>query len=58
MEKKSTRPQIVSAPAINKMLGTYDGKELRPFGQRPGAMDAYKLPSMFQGKTFLMGQFK
>lgn len=25
--------------------GKYDGKELRPFQGRPGAMDAYKLPS-------------
>jgi hypothetical protein len=24
---------------------TYDGAELRPFEGRPGAMDAYKLPS-------------
>lgn len=58
MEKKSTKPKIVPAPAINKMLGTYDGKELLPFAQRAGAMDAYKLPSMFQGKTFVRGQFK
>jgi len=25
--------------------GTYDGRELKPFDGRPGAMDAYKLPS-------------
>lgn len=25
--------------------GTYDGKELRPFEGRPGAMDAFNLPS-------------
>lgn len=25
--------------------GRYDGKELRPFDARPGAMDAYTLPS-------------
>lgn len=25
--------------------GTYDGKELRPYEGRPGAMDAYALPS-------------
>lgn len=25
--------------------GLYDGRELRPFEGRPGAMDAYKLPS-------------
>lgn len=25
--------------------GLYDGRELRPFEGRPGAMDAYRLPS-------------
>lgn len=25
--------------------GDYDGKELRPFDGRPGAMDAFSLPS-------------
>lgn len=25
--------------------GLYDGRELRPFDGRPGAMDAYRLPS-------------
>ena len=28
----------------------YDGAELRPFEGRPGAMQAYSLPSMVQGK--------
>lgn len=28
---------------------TYDGKELRPIVGRPGAMDAYQLPSMVSG---------
>jgi len=31
---------------INKMAGTYDGKELMPYASRPGAMDAFKLPSL------------
>lgn len=31
---------------IDKMAGTYDGKELLPYRGRPGAMDAYKLPSL------------
>ena len=30
--------------------GTYDGAELRPYIGRPGAMDAYSLPSL-QGDT-------
>lgn len=29
--------------------GYYDGKELAPFEGRPGAMDAYKLPSLRLG---------
>lgn len=29
---------------------TYGGAELRPFDGRPGAMDAYKLPSVVNGK--------
>ena len=47
MGKKSTKPTIATGYSLNKMAGTYDGKELRPFDQRAGAMDAYKLPSMF-----------
>ena len=31
---------------IDKMKGTYDGKELLPYTGRPGAMDAFKLPSL------------
>jgi hypothetical protein len=31
---------------IDKMAGKYDGKELLPFAGRPGAMDAFKLPSL------------
>jgi hypothetical protein len=31
---------------IDKMKGTYDGKELLPYACRPGAMDAFKLPSL------------
>lgn len=29
--------------------GSYDGKELAPFEGRPGAMDAYRLPSLRLG---------
>ncbi len=29
---------------------TYDGAELRPFDGRPGAMDAYGLPSLIAGQ--------
>ena len=58
MGKKSPKPTIATGYALNKMAGFYDGKELRPFDQRKGAMDAYKLPSMFQGKPFFRGQNK
>jgi len=40
--------QSIKTPAnmIDKMKGTYDGKELLPYTGRPGAMDAFKLPSL------------
>ena len=34
------------APALNKMVGVYVPLELKPFTGRPGAMDAFKLPSL------------
>ena len=34
-------PKITNSTAS----GTYTGRELAPFDGRPGAMDAYKLPS-------------
>jgi len=39
--KKTTPP-----PTLNKMLGVYVPLELKPFTGRPGAMDAFKLPSL------------
>jgi len=40
--------QSIKTPAnmIDKMAGRYDGKELLPYTGRPGAMDAFKLPSL------------
>ena len=40
--------QSIKTPAnmIDKMKGKCDGKELRPYTGRPGAMHAYKLPSL------------
>lgn len=52
------KPKVTPAPQVNKMLGTYDGKELRPYDGRPRAMDAYKLPSMYQGKLYKRGEWK
>ena len=33
-------------PSLNKMVGVYVPLELKPFDGRPGAMDAFKLPSL------------
>lgn len=39
-------PQTVAGPrVVEVMQGKYNGAELRPFNGRPGAMDAYSLPS-------------
>jgi hypothetical protein len=40
--------QSIKTPAnmIDKMNGKYDGKELLPYTGRPGAMDAFRLPSL------------
>ena len=45
MTQPTNKPALVPANTINKMAGHYDAKELRPYTGRPGAMDAYKLPS-------------
>ena len=44
---KSSAPTVVrEAPVRNgNAKGTYSGAELQPFAGRPGAMDAYALPS-------------
>lgn len=45
------KPRLASGVATNgestdwRHRKVYDGKELRPFEGRPGAMDAYNLPS-------------
>lgn len=36
----------------------YNGAELRPFTGRPGAMDAYSLPSLKNGKQVPAGRIK
>lgn len=40
-----TGTSIAQPWGISVMTGHYDGRELRPFDGRPGAMDAYALPS-------------
>lgn len=48
--KPCTLFQTVAAPRqVEVMTGRYDGAELRPFNGRPGAMDAYRLPSRGMG---------
>lgn len=44
--------QKVPAPQINKMIGQYDGAELRPYQGRPGAMDAFSKPSLINGERY------
>jgi hypothetical protein len=41
---KHRDPRIVP-PRVVEFTGTYDGAELRPFDDRPGAMDFKKYPS-------------
>lgn len=45
--KATMRPVITPAPTIcaGTARGTYAGRELMPFSGRPGAMDAFRLPS-------------
>ena len=42
----SKKLQKATAPQINKMAGSYEGAELRPYDGRPGAMDAFDKPSL------------
>lgn len=45
-------PRYVTGPAANLFeRSTYCGAELRPYTGRPGAMDAYRLPSLVNGKA-------
>jgi|TARA_R110000796_G_scaffold59629_3_gene137589 hypothetical protein len=44
------KPAPTPSNIINKMAGTYDYAELRPFTGREGAMDAFKMPSLIGDK--------
>ena len=35
---------------VSDVAGLYDGRELQPYTGRPGAMDAYALPSIHNGQ--------
>lgn len=43
-----TKKEVLK-PAQNNLGKYYDGKELLPFQGRPGAMDAFSIPSLMNG---------
>ena len=47
---KAPTPKITPARTIMHGQNGYEGKELGRTVTRPGAMDAYKLPSLFMGQ--------
>lgn len=50
VRKEHIAPSIKAPPIRNSNAkGYYDGKELAAFEGRPGAMDAYRLPSLRLG---------
>lgn len=44
------KPNVNPVLAIKASTAPYNGAELRPFEGRPGAMDAFALPSLQAGK--------
>lgn len=48
--KYRMRGEVVSDASYQRDWGRYDGAELRPYTGRPGAMDAFNLPSLVQGQ--------
>ena len=48
--ERSPRSMHFSEPANYLRPGSYNGAELRPFDGRPGAMDAFQLPSLVDGR--------
>ena len=44
------KPTVVPALLLKASTAKYTGEELRPFEGRPGAMDAFALPSLQAGK--------
>jgi len=46
MEMGVVKRRIPKLEKIDRFVGTYDGKELRSFTGRPGAMDHEKYPSL------------
>ena len=51
VQKRHVPMVVRDAPVRNSNAnGTYAGAELQPFSGRPGAMDAYALPSLVGGR--------
>ena len=51
VQKRHVPMVVREAPVRNSNAkGTYAGAELQPFSGRPGAMDAYALPSLVGGR--------
>ena len=48
--KYRMRGEAATNAAYHRDWGRYDGAELRPYTGRPGAMDAFSLPSLVQGQ--------
>lgn len=44
-----TAPEASTDPRVRFPDGLYDGRELHPYCGRPGAMDAFALPSLVDG---------
>lgn len=51
-ELKTTRPAPVVNSTVNHKTNPYTAPELRPFAGRPGAMDAFALPSRRGGARY------
>lgn len=49
MNKQSKKQNTATDSNKPKDDNTYNGAELKPYIGRPGAMDAYQLPSMVSG---------
>ena len=49
--KYRMRGEAHTGVSYQRDWGRYDGAELLPYAGRPGAMDAFKLPSLVQGQS-------
>jgi len=50
--KKAPKPAVVNNGTVNHKTNPYTAPELRPFAGRPGAMDAFALPSRRGGGRY------